>query len=58
MWIEFDKNLGIQALLPSRQSQLVIFTKLLFIMGQYHRLNNNKLFIIVKSMDSTHNYVT
>ena len=35
VWMEFDENLGIQALLPSRQSQLVIFTKSLFVIGQY-----------------------
>ena len=36
--MEFDQNLGIHALLPSQQSQLVIFTKSLFIMGQYSQL--------------------
>ena len=38
MWKEFDENLGIHALLPSRRSQLVIFTKSLFIIGQYSQL--------------------
>ena len=36
--MEFDENLGIHALLPSWQSQLVIFTKSLFIIGQYSQL--------------------
>ena len=36
--MEFDENLGIHALLPSRQSQLVIFSKSLFIIGQYSQL--------------------
>ena len=31
--IKFDENLGIQALTPALQSQLVIFTKSLFIIG-------------------------
>ena len=35
--MEFDENLGIQALLPSWQSQLVIFNKSLFIIGRYLR---------------------
>ena len=35
VWMEFDENLCIQALLPSWQSQLVIFTKSLFAIGQY-----------------------
>ena len=38
VWKEFDENLGIHALLPSWQSQLVIFTKSLFIIGQYSQL--------------------
>ena len=33
--MEFDENLGIQALLPFWQSQLVIFTESLFIIGQH-----------------------
>ena len=33
--MEFEENLDIQALLPSRQSQLVIHTKSLFIIGQH-----------------------
>ena len=36
--MEFDENLGIYAPLPSRQSQLVIFTKSLFTIGQYSQL--------------------
>ena len=38
VWMEFDVNLGIHALLPSWQSQLVIFTKSLFIIAQYSQL--------------------
>ena len=33
--IKFDKKLGTQALTPALQSQLVIFTKSLFIIGKY-----------------------
>ena len=33
--MEFDENLGIKALLPSLQSQLVIFTKSLYIIEQH-----------------------
>ena len=33
--IKFDENVGIQALIPALQSQLVIFTKSLFIIGKY-----------------------
>ena len=36
--MEFDENLGIHALLPSWQSQLIIFTKSLFIIVQYSQL--------------------
>ena len=36
--MEFDENLGIHALSPSWPSQLVIFTKSLFIIGQYSQL--------------------
>ena len=36
--MEFDENLGIQAPLPSWQSQLVIFTKSLFVIEQYSQL--------------------
>ena len=37
VWMEFDENLGMQALLPYLQSQIVTFTKSFFFGGQYRQ---------------------